>query len=125
MSPCLISRNGRSLPIQESGLENRNLFTSRWSPTRRLSSMEGVGILNACTTNVVPNSARITVTTRLSKYSRSVDCIGSRHRQNIQGQSGSFLLSTLLAVTLSFSHPLAVDLELNQKDLAMVRPCFP
>src|SRR5262245_15140711 len=125
MSPCLISRNGRSLPIQESGLENRNLFTSRWSPTSRLSSIDGVGILNACTTNVVPNSARITVTTRLSKYSRSVDCIGSRYRQNIQGQSGSFLLGTFLAVAVSLSHALTVELELNQEHLAMVRPCFP
>jgi hypothetical protein len=28
---------------------------------------------------VVPNNARMTVTTKLSKYSRSVDCIRVRH----------------------------------------------
>ena len=35
--------------------------------------MEPVGILNACTTNVRMNSARITAMTIDSKYSRAVD----------------------------------------------------
>lgn len=35
--------------------------------------MELDGILNACTRKVVPNSARMTVTTSDSKYSRVVD----------------------------------------------------
>src|SRR6185503_16312066 len=52
---------------------NRNLLTSRWSPTRRLFSIEPVGILNACTTNVRMKSARMTAMTIDSKYSRSVD----------------------------------------------------
>src|SRR4029453_695098 len=84
--------------------------------------MEGVGILKACTTNVVPNNARITVTTRLSKYSRSVDCIGIHRRQNIQRQPGGFLLGTFLAVALPFGHVLAIDLEFHRKNLAVVGP---
>src|SRR5262245_58853005 len=40
---------------------------------RRFSSIDPVGILNACTTNVRMNSARITAMTIDSKYSRSVD----------------------------------------------------
>ena len=39
----------------------------------RLFSIEPVGILNACTTNVRMNSARITAMTIDSKYSRTVD----------------------------------------------------
>jgi hypothetical protein len=35
--------------------------------------MEGVGILNAWTMNVVPNRAKITVIVSDSKYSRAVD----------------------------------------------------
>src|SRR4030095_14707606 len=82
--------------------------------------MEGVGILKACTTNVVPNNAKITVTTRLSKYSRSVDCIGSR--QNIQGKAGCLLLRTFLAVALSFGHALAIDFQFYRKNLVVVGP---
>ena len=52
---------------------NTNLFTSRWSPTSRFGSIEPVGILKACTTNVRMNSARMTATTIDSKYSRTVD----------------------------------------------------
>ena len=39
----------------------------------RLFSIEPVGILNACTTNVRMNSARMTAMTIDSKYSRTVD----------------------------------------------------
>src|SRR5947209_20326467 len=39
----------------------------------RFSSIDPVGILNACTTNVRMNSARMTAITIDSKYSRSVD----------------------------------------------------
>ena len=39
-----------------------NLFTSKWSPISSVPSIEAEGILNACTMNVVPKSARITVT---------------------------------------------------------------
>src|SRR5262245_13503606 len=50
-----------------------NLLTSRWSPMRRLFSIEPVGILNAWTMKVRTNSARITATQIDSKYSRTVD----------------------------------------------------
>src|SRR6185436_6077507 len=43
----------------------------------RLFSIEPVGILNACTTNVRMNSARITAITIDSKYSRPVDFLKS------------------------------------------------
>jgi hypothetical protein len=39
----------------------------------RLFSIDPVGILNACTTHVRTNSARITAMTIDSKYSRMVD----------------------------------------------------
>ena len=45
----------------------------------RFSSIEPVGILNAWTTNVRMNSARITATTIDSKYSRAVDFLNSSH----------------------------------------------
>src|SRR5574337_183789 len=48
-----------------------NLLTSRWSPTSSVCSMDCEGILKAWTTTLVPNSARITVTSRDSAYSRS------------------------------------------------------
>src|SRR5687768_6841377 len=44
---------------------------------RRFSSIEPVGILNAWTTNVRMNSARMTATTIDSKYSRIVDFLKS------------------------------------------------
>ena len=43
----------------------------------RFFSIDPVGILNACTTNVRMNSARITAMTIDSKYSRSVDFLKS------------------------------------------------
>src|SRR3979411_1921717 len=43
----------------------------------RFSSIEPVGILNACTTNVRMNRARITAMTIDSKYSRRVDFLKS------------------------------------------------
>src|SRR4029450_12251454 len=49
------------------------VLTRRWSPMRRLVSMEPVGILNACTTKVRMNRARITATTTDSRYSRGTD----------------------------------------------------
>ncbi len=55
-----------------------NLFTSRWSPMSRFSSIDPVGILNACTMNVRMNSARMTAMTIDSKYSRTVDFLKSR-----------------------------------------------
>src|SRR5229473_7801219 len=43
----------------------------------RFSSIDPVGILKACTTNVRMNSARMTAMTIDSKYSRSVDFLKS------------------------------------------------
>ena len=44
----------------------------------RFSSIDPVGILNACTMNVRMNSARMTAMTIDSKYSRTVDFLKSR-----------------------------------------------
>jgi hypothetical protein len=71
--PTVNLLEGSTESTSDPGAPNANLFTSRWSPTRRLSAMEGVGILNAWTMNVVPNNARITVIVSDSKYSRAVD----------------------------------------------------
>src|SRR5687768_17286726 len=74
MSPRRIGSAGRiarSKPVSVGA--NTILFTSRWSPISRLFSIEPVGILNACTTNVRTKSARITATHSDSKYSRGVD----------------------------------------------------
>src|SRR5712692_899464 len=72
MSPLRISRYGRNRSYQEPRPPKMNLFTSRWSPTSSVCSMDCEGILKAWTTKLVPNSARITVTRRDSAYSRSV-----------------------------------------------------
>src|SRR5439155_16574842 len=53
--------------------EYMTLLTRRWSPMRRLGSIEPVGILNACTTYVRMKRARITATTTDSRYSRATD----------------------------------------------------
>src|SRR6188768_1663687 len=78
-----MSRRGRIPSITDPRAPNANLLTRRWSPTRRLSSIDSVGILKAWTMNVVPNNARITVITSDSKYSRAVDFVnvGSVIRQ--------------------------------------------
>src|SRR6476646_7404604 len=69
----MVPSGSRALSSPDSLGPRTNLLTSRWSPTRRLFSIEPVGILNACTTNVRMKSARMTAMTIDSKYSRSVD----------------------------------------------------
>ena len=60
--------------------EYTSLLTSRWSPMRRLGSIEPVGILKAWTAKVRMKSARMTATTIDSRYSRATDFLkaGSR-----------------------------------------------
>src|SRR5436190_3290067 len=73
-SPRLMVPIGRSARSSRDSVGPKmNLFTSRWSPISRFSSIEPVGILNACTTNVRMKSARITAMTIDSKYSRTID----------------------------------------------------
>src|SRR5437762_5161078 len=74
MSPRLISRcgrNGRVFPGAKI-----NLLTRRWSPIVIVFCIDPVGTLTACTTNVIPNKAMMTVTTADSKYSRQTDLGG-------------------------------------------------
>jgi hypothetical protein len=52
--------------------------------------MEGVGILNAWTMNVVPNNARITVIVSDSKYSRAVDFLNLVSVISLQFLDGVF-----------------------------------
>src|SRR5262245_33609498 len=77
----------------------------------RLFSIEPVGILNACTTNVRTNSARMTAITIDSKYSRTVDFLNSvtqllRLRAHLQHGEKRFLrdldLSDPLHALLAF-----------------------
>src|SRR4029453_4215943 len=73
-SPRRMARIGIRIRSSELAVGAKmNLLTSRWSPTSRFGSIEPVGILKACTTNVRMNSARMTATTIDSKYSRTVD----------------------------------------------------
>src|SRR5271168_4430959 len=72
MSPRAIGRYGKSFSYHAPVPPKINLFTSRWSPTNNVCSIDGEGILNACTTKLVPKSARITVTSSDSRYSEIV-----------------------------------------------------
>src|SRR5882762_605656 len=80
MSPRRISRYGKKWSYQWPRPPKMNLFTSRWSPTSSVGSIDWDGILNAWTINVVPNSARMTVTRSDSMYSRSVAAGGASTR---------------------------------------------
>jgi len=75
MSPRRISRYGKKWSYQWPRPAKMNLFTSRWSPTSSVVHRWD-GILKAWTINVVPNSARMTVTRSDSMYSRSVAAEG-------------------------------------------------
>src|SRR6202140_4430817 len=86
MSPRSSGRYGRSFSFHAPRPPKINLFTRRWSPTSRVLSIEAEGILNACTINVVPNSARMTVTSRDSRYSESV--VWSPRGSGFFGDSG-------------------------------------
>src|SRR6266478_5213873 len=80
MSPRRISRYGKKWSYQWPRPPKMNLFTSRWSPTSSVGSIDWDGILKAWTINVVPNSARMTVTRSDSMYSRSVAAGGASTR---------------------------------------------
>src|SRR5207245_4958962 len=71
MSPRRMGRYGNNFSYELPRPPKMNLLTSRWSPTSSVCSIDCEGILNAWTTKLVPNSARITVTSSDSAYSRS------------------------------------------------------
>src|SRR5438093_7841903 len=94
----------------------------------RFSSIDPVGILNACTTNVRMNSARMTAITIDSKYSRIVDFLNVASaispqpsalvfRAHLQDCQKRFLRDLDLADTL---HPLLAFLLLLEQ-LALAR----
>src|SRR5881397_62537 len=68
MSPRRISRWGRKGNDMPGA--KINLLTRRWSPIVIVFCIEPVGTFTACTMNVMPNRAMMTVTTADSKYSR-------------------------------------------------------
>src|ERR1041384_8521083 len=74
MSPRRMSRCGRKGRCGPGA--KMNLLTSRWSPIKIVFCIEPVGTFTACTTNVMPKSAMIAVTTSDSKYSRQTLRIG-------------------------------------------------
>src|SRR5687768_12955842 len=111
-SPRRMVRIGR-MPrsAADSAGPKTNLLTSRWSPIRRLFSIEPVGILKAWTAQVRTNSARITAVTIDSKYSRTTDFFFSglsairpylQHRQErlLGDLDASHALHALLAFLL-------------------------
>src|SRR5690348_1753548 len=92
--------------------------------------MDPVGILNACTTNVVPKIARITVTTSDSKVSRRPDFLyGSTMRcgllsDQLEQVPGRLLLRRLLARSAAQSLPIFACHRLHSKGLLMLGPLF-
>src|ERR1019366_1109730 len=77
---------------------NASLSTSRWSPTRRVSSIEPVGITNACTSVVVPNRRRMMVTVHSAINPRG----GSALRVVLEPASDGAPGSTALSATTAF-----------------------
>src|SRR5580704_17888482 len=104
-----------------------NLFTSRWSPIKSVFSIDPVGILNAWSTNVVPNMARMTVTTRDSKVSRVDDFLtGSSMRfdllsQLFQYQSRRFLLGSFFIAAPASGYKIVACLGLHGKGFLVLR----
>src|SRR6266478_1577849 len=78
MSPRSSGRYGNSFSYHAPRPPKMNLFTSKWSPISKVPSIDAEGILNACTINVVPKSARITVTNNDSIYSEKVASLPRR-----------------------------------------------
>src|SRR5262245_20160623 len=70
MSPRRTSAIGRS-PVSKGSRSGArtNLFTSTWSPTRSVSSIEALGILNIWNRNVRTNRAKISAITAAWAYS--------------------------------------------------------
>src|SRR5262249_46780146 len=82
MSPRRTGRYGKSFSYHAPLPWKTNLFTRRWSPTRRVGSMDCDGILKAWMTNVVPNRTSRIVTRRdstksisESRRARSAACV--------------------------------------------------
>src|SRR5215467_8868225 len=137
-SPRLMSLKGSIRSRIEPRAPKANLLTSRWSPTRRLSSIDGVGILNAWTINVVPKSARMTVITSDSKYSRAVDFLKAASTIFCQRLRWFFvagpdplqrvprgrLLCCFLRQAGPMSHGFAINHNLNSKQLLVIRSLF-
>src|SRR5437870_9813409 len=73
------------------------LLTRRWSPMRRLRSIEPVGILKACTTKVRMKRARITATTTDSRYSRATDFL----KAGVSARGGLWGWATAIAAILA------------------------
>src|SRR5262249_49665754 len=125
---------GSSLSTMEPIAPKANLFTRRWSPTSRLSSIEGVGILKAWTMKVVPKRARMTVMTSDSKYSRAVDFLNVISVicavflfvsfQSLKRVPRRCLFRRLLSQTDSMSNRLTADIDFHRKQFLMIRPRF-
>src|SRR5580704_2067844 len=87
MSPRSSGRYGSTFSYHAPLPPKMNLLTSRWSPISSVPSIEADGILNACTTKLVPNSASKTVTSNDSRYSDIV--VGSSWCSSFFGSSGA------------------------------------
>src|SRR5579859_479708 len=107
-----------------------NLFTSRWSPMRRVFSIDPVGILNAWSTNVVPKIARITVTTNDSKVSRVDDFLYSSANdiqflpQPIEERLCSLLLGGLFTSAPAARGQVFARGHFHREHLLVLRPHF-
>src|ERR1700730_7187609 len=151
MSPRSSGRYGSSFSYHAPRPPKMNLLTSKWSPTSSVPSIDADGILNACTIKVVPNRARITVTSRDSMYSENVASSPCRAAfvarssgaaswvmvssgiasashsgllQPFQRRTGSTLLSFLLCTSLPRSHAGAFHPDFHLKSLLVVGAAF-
>src|SRR5216684_710430 len=113
MSPRSSCRYGRTFSYQAPVPPKTNLFTSKWSPISSVPSIDADGILKACTMKLVPNSARITVTSSDSRYSEIVvwsarcSCFFFRAalaRRHALPLNPNFDLENLLVVGAALSH---------------------
>src|SRR5271170_5567483 len=130
ISPRSRGRYGSTFSYHAPLPPKMNLLTSRWSPISSVPSIEADGILNACTTKLVPNSARSTVTSSDSRYSEIVvgsSCCASFFvSAGAAGATGSSGSSTFSAISSAMGsqpfHSLRISTSFQQFHRALRRP---
>src|SRR6266571_3214285 len=135
MSPRWSGRYGRNLSYQAPVPPKINLLTTRWSPISSVPSIDADGILKACTMKVVPNRARITVTSSDSRYSERV--VSSRRSRRFsclafhscplelfQRAASRPLLLLFFRAALAPRQAFPVNPNFDLESLLMIRPAL-
>src|ERR1044071_1306435 len=104
-----------------------NLLTRMWSPISRFSSIEPLGILNACTTKVRAKMAKTMAISSASKYSRRRDLslIGrppARLADEMEGAPPAGAREEAEEGVAELAHPRAEPLPVAVGRLPAVRP---